>query len=588
MRYHALATDYDGTLAHDGRVSKSTLAALERLRATGRHLILVTGRELDELLEIFPEIDLFEWVVAENGALLYRPATREETLVAAAPPAEFAQALRDRGVKRISIGRSIVATWQPYENLVLEVIKDLGFDLQVIFNKGAVMVLPAGVNKASGLLAALQRLGLSPHEVVGIGDAENDQAFLTICECSAATANALPSVKARVDLVMSHDHGAGVAELIQLLVDRDLQDAEERLVRHNLLLGTTPEGNEIGLPPYGRNLLVAGPSGSGKSTVATGLLERLAEHHYQFCVLDPEGDYDGLEAAITLGNPQRGPAADEVLAVLAKREQNVVVNLVGLPLADRPPFFLGLLSRISELRARTGRPHWLIIDEAHHLLPATWSPVTLTLPGDLKQSLFITVHPNQVAPSILESIGTLIAVGESPEETVKEFCEVLSITEPGNLPVLLEPGEVLFWERKLALEPSLVRVAPSRSLRRRHSRKYAEGELPPERSFYFRGPQARLNLRAQNLILFLQLADGIDDETWQFHLVREDYSRWFRTNIKNDELADDALHIEHRADLSAAESRRLIRECVLRYYTLPASTRLPMPGTDAEPVHREA
>ena len=85
MRYHALACDYDGTLARNGRVDGRTLAALERLLATGRKLILVTGRELDQLLGIFPEINLFERVVAENGALLYRPASREEKLLGEPP-----------------------------------------------------------------------------------------------------------------------------------------------------------------------------------------------------------------------------------------------------------------------------------------------------------------------------------------------------------------------------------------------------------------------------------------------------------------------------------------------------------------------
>ena len=50
------------------------------------------------------------------------------------------------------------------------------------------------------------------------------------------------------------------------------------------------------LPPYGVNVLVAGTSGSGKSTLATGLLERLAEQDYQFCIVDPEGDYEASMA----------------------------------------------------------------------------------------------------------------------------------------------------------------------------------------------------------------------------------------------------------------------------------------------------
>jgi hypothetical protein len=228
MRYSVLACDYDGTIAHHGRVSADTMAALQRLLATGRRLVLVTGRELDELLAIFPELPLFEWVVAENGALLYRPSTRAEKALAEPPPEAFVRALRRRGVTPLSVGRVIVATWQPHETAVLEVIREHGLELQVIFNKGAVMVLPAGVTKATGLARALQEMGLSPHESVGVGDAENDHAFLSLCECAAAVSNALPALKERADLVTRGDHGVGVAELIDQMIESDLAVIEGR------------------------------------------------------------------------------------------------------------------------------------------------------------------------------------------------------------------------------------------------------------------------------------------------------------------------------------------------------------------------
>ena len=201
MRYLALATDYDGTLAKDGHVDEPTLAALERFRDSGRRLILVTGRELDELLGIFPQVDLFERVVAENGALLYRPAGREEKLLGEPPPPALVEAIRKRGVSPLSVGRGIIATVEPHQGAILEAIRELGLEWQVIFNKGSVMVLPSGVNKATGLSAALEELNLSPHNVVGVGDAENDHAFLALCEFSAAVANALPTVKERADFV---------------------------------------------------------------------------------------------------------------------------------------------------------------------------------------------------------------------------------------------------------------------------------------------------------------------------------------------------------------------------------------------------
>src|SRR5262249_29005143 len=277
-------------------------AALEKLLATGRRLVLVTGRELDELLGIFPEVSLFEWVVAENGALLYRPGTREEKVLGDRPPAEFVQKLKERGVGPISVGRVIVATWEPHETVVLQTIHDLGLELQVIFNKGAVMVLPGGITKATGLAAALKEMKLSAHEVVGVGDAENDHAFLSTCECAAAVANALPAVKERADVVTAGRHGVGVAELIDELGATDLARMDGKVERHQLLLGKPADGKEVKLPRYGPGVLIAGPSGSGKSTVAASLIERLREHRYQFCIIDPEGDYERLEGAITLGS----------------------------------------------------------------------------------------------------------------------------------------------------------------------------------------------------------------------------------------------------------------------------------------------
>ncbi len=156
MHYVALATDYDGTIAHDGEVDEPTLAALERLRGASRRLVLVTGRDLDDLIRCMPRLDLFDIVVAENGAVLYWPATRQERTLAAPPPPEFIDRLREASVSPLSVGRVIVASWEPNEGKVLAVIRDMGLELQIIFNKGAVMVLPAGVNKESGLRAALE------------------------------------------------------------------------------------------------------------------------------------------------------------------------------------------------------------------------------------------------------------------------------------------------------------------------------------------------------------------------------------------------------------------------------------------------
>ena len=224
MHYLALATDYDGTIADDGVVDKPTLAALERLRGGARRLILVTGRDLTNLQRVMPRLDLFDLVVAENGALLYDPANHEVQALGDAPPLAFVERLRELGVAPLWLGRVIVATWEPNERKVLSAIHDLGLNLQITFNKGAVMVLPVGVTKASGLRGALAQLGLSPLNCIGVGDAENDLAFLDVCGLPVAVANALPSVKERAAFVTTGTRGAGVAELIDQLLATDLAE----------------------------------------------------------------------------------------------------------------------------------------------------------------------------------------------------------------------------------------------------------------------------------------------------------------------------------------------------------------------------
>jgi hypothetical protein len=228
MRCLALACDYDGTLAKDGCVAEATLSALKRLKASGRKLLLVTGRELPELLLVFPDVGIFDCAAVENGALLYDPAMREETLLAAPPPNIFLNTLRERSVQPLSTGRVIVATLRPQADTVREAIRDSKVDLQLVFNKESLMVLPTGVDKATGLAAALATLELSSPNVAGIGDAENDLGFLAQCGWSAAVDNALDLVKEQVDIVTRGARGEGVAELIEMILSDDLQSVRPR------------------------------------------------------------------------------------------------------------------------------------------------------------------------------------------------------------------------------------------------------------------------------------------------------------------------------------------------------------------------
>jgi hypothetical protein len=180
------------------------------------------------------------------------------------------------------------------------------------------------------------------------------------------------------------------------------------------------------------------------------------------------------------------------------------------------------------------------------------------------------VHPESVAPAVLSSIGIVMAVGGASEEVIRGFCEATGQPMPQVPGQAVETGEALFWTPGGNTLPVAFRSDGPRGERRRHLRKYAAGELGPDRSFYFRGPDDRLNLRAQNLVTFLQLADGVDDETWLHHLHKGDYSRWFRESIKDDALTEEAVAMEAASGITAAESRAGIRAAVERRYTLPS------------------
>jgi hydroxymethylpyrimidine pyrophosphatase-like HAD family hydrolase/energy-coupling factor transporter ATP-binding protein EcfA2 len=565
MHFIALATDYDETLANEGKVTPETLAALERFKRSGRKLVMVTGRELPDLQSVFERLDLFDRVIAENGALLYRPDSRESVELGDPPPPEFIERLHRADIP-LSVGRSIVATVEPHEKVVLDAIRDLGLELQIIFNKGAVMILPAGVNKATGLTAGLDELGLSPHNVAGIGDAENDHAFLRLCGAAAAVANALPSLKAECDLVTRGSRGAGVVELIDRVLEDDLKALAR--ARHQVALAETPEGEAVPIQP-GCVLLAAGSSGGGKSTFVLGLMERLCKQRFQYCAIDPEGDYEHVEGAVVLGTAKRPPRPSEVMELLQGVRENAIVNLVGLAFADRAAFLAELFPQLLELRTRTARPHWIILDEAHHLLPAGHDPVALALPERMTGLVMVTIEPRQIAPSALERVDEILLMGQKPQELAEEFRQAVGERAHPQLGGDLPKGTAVLWRRSDG-GTRAVRLIEPRQQRKRHARKYAEGRLPEERSFYFRGPENKLKLRAQNLTVFLQMAEGVDEDTWMHHLRAGDYSRWFRDCIKDEELAREAAAIELDG-MDAEESRTRIREAVERRYTAPAN-----------------
>ena len=575
MNIHVFATDYDGTIAEGNHVSDATARALARVRATGRKVLLVTGRMLPELQSVCPDLErMFDAVVAENGALVYFPERRDVRTLGDPPEPSLIEALRRRGVP-FDLGRAILATEATFAEAALAAIQETGVERSLVFNKGALMLLPGGITKGTGLAAALATLELSAHNMIGIGDAENDHAFLSMCECAVAVADAVPALRERADYVTRGMAAQGAVEFIEEHVLNDLVDIVPRLARHQLPLGEGAGGAPVAVPAHGTRLLIIGPSGSGKSTLTGVLAERIIESGRSMLLLDPEGDYRTLsemEGVVVFGGKgeQALPAPEEIHQLLRHSRTSLVLDLSAMARVEKVAYATKALAVAAAVRSSTGLPHWLIIDEAHHVLPAEGSPAAdLVRPGAEGLAL-ITLDAAELAPSVRPMPNVVASTELAAFHAGLRTVLAARASRNGALPLdgpALERGEAaLAW---LEPEPHAVRfrVTRRRVHHRRHIRKYTEGELPPERSFFFRGPAGALNLRAVNLARFVELAEGVDEATWAHHLTGGEYSAWVRQMIKDPELADEIATIE-TAGGPPAESRRQVLERVRARYAV--------------------
>jgi hydroxymethylpyrimidine pyrophosphatase-like HAD family hydrolase len=566
MWFHVLACDFDGTLATDGQIAPETMAALRRVRESGRRVVLVTGRQFADLLAVCPNLDFFDLVVAENGAVLFDPRAKQVEDLAEPPPARFLTALEHLGVP-FSTGRIIVSSVVPHETAILEAIRTLGLELHIIFNKESVMVLPGGVSKESGLRAALHRLGISRHNTIGVGDAENDHAFLHASGFSVALANAVPALRETADLVTKAPNGAGVRELIDGPLRDDLEAYRPHLLERTIELGTDDTGAPVWYPVLGPSLLITGASGSGKSTLTGVLVERLVRRDYVVCLLDPEGDYRTLaehEGIVRLTSEAGTEAtqAEEVESLLRHRSTSVAIDLSALDREGRIRAAARFLHAIQRLRAETGAPHWVVVDEAHHVFPPGGSPAQEMFDFEWRGVCLVTNEPEQTAPEVLRVARHVLST--SIGAVTRTFPLIAREQVPGGE---LESGEALdiVLVDGAPAQVRRFRVARRETEHRRHVKKYATGRLPPERSFRFRGPDGALDLVAHNLETFTMLVKGVDDATWRYHLANGDIARWLREEIKDPALADEIRALE--ADPDVQRTREAVLAAIGRRYT---------------------
>jgi hydroxymethylpyrimidine pyrophosphatase-like HAD family hydrolase len=544
--FRAVALDLDGTLAVGDRVSEEILATIDETRSD-RAVLLMTGRVRRDLDRVFPGLMAhFDAVVTENGAVL--STSKISRLLYEPVDIEVDKVLADRGVAATR-GEVLLAIDSRDGVVASQVITDLGLDCQVVHNRGSAMILPAGVTKAAGLLAALEALGLSIHNTIAVGDAENDLSLLRGVELGAAVADAVPSVADHADLVLDHPNGAGVVALLR----GPLLRGHQRLCpqRRWVSIGWFEDASPVRLPGSQSSVLVSGDTGSGKSYLAGLLAERWIDAGYSVLVIDPEGDHLGLSERADvhlIDAATRLPAPHELISMLSVGHGSVVLDLSGLDVDAQLAYLRHLPDAVAAGRASHGVPHWVVYDEAHErswlddqtnwiaeagTCLVTWRPELL--PSELSRTVDFAISVSTIRPNPRSE--------EANRPELRGSLVSADMTQPFHI------GH---------------RVSPHV----RHGHKYAYTPLPASRRFYFHGPSA--SEAAATLEEFSRRLLSCNLDVLDYHLTRGDFSRWVSGTLADYSLATELSDIEHdvanRRAASLEQARRQVTDAIRHRY----------------------
>ncbi|QGN33504.1 HAD hydrolase family protein [Microlunatus sp. Gsoil 973] len=519
--FRAVAFDLDGTLAVNGRVDPDVLTAIDHARRQ-RRVLLVTGRVRADLDREFPGLSHhFSALVTENGAVLTLAGEGPaETRLLREPIDEAVdKALAERGIVS-SRGEVLVAIDGRDAIEAADVIAALGLDSQVVRNRDRAMIVPAGVTKGTGLSAGLVALGLSNHNAIAVGDAENDLSLLQAAEVGAAVGNAVPSLVERADLVLDKPDGAGVIRLL----DGPLLAGRQRLcpVRRWVGIGSYDDGSPATVPGSQSSLLVTGASGSGKSYLAGLLAEEWIAAGYSLLVIDPEGDHVGLcrLPGVHLVDGDAGlPSPHDLLALFRLRQASVVLDLSSLEPDAQLDYLDRLPAAIAAERARSGVPHWVLYDEAHQ---QAWLEQSHKISVGIGSCL-VTWRPELLSADVTDNVDVAIRIADGTGSNTGRT--EATLTTAGRT-------------RRF-------RIGRRISEHVRHQRKYAVTPLPPDRRFYFRDQnQGASSGAAATLEEFRHRVGHIDSNTLEYHLARGDFSRWVAGVLTDRTLAGELARVE--------------------------------------------
>lgn len=530
------------------------MEALERARAAGLKLILVTGRTFFELMRVCDRLEVFDAVVAENGGVVYEPRSGILQDQAPPPPPHLLSELDRRGLS-YQRGRVIIGLARHDEAAVEEALAAVGVSRDLVHNRAALMLVPEGISKGTGVRKVIRDLGLSFHDVLALGDAENDLEFFAACGWTACPGDAMALLRERADWVFPGEDGASVAAAITgpILSGRLPVHLSPR---HRLVLGwAMGSAASVTIPARGVNLLVHGDPLSGKSALVGAIVEQLVAERYAVCVLDPEGDYRVLGALSGVAC-EEVDGAEAMARVVTRFDANpaacVVADLSTLPHPDKVRLIGEGLRMLGEFRRRHGFPHWIVVDEAHYVLHGQGVD-TEALSPDGKGMCLASYRSSWIRPSLtaLADVCVLSRTTDAGElGFLRDRLDALGADGEALVSVLpgLPVGEFILVQPGLGGRPVPLSFLPRRreTAHVRHLAKYADAQVGPGRRFVFRTPDGREVGSAESLTGFLEALDCVDPASLDWHARRGDFSRWVTDVFSDRELGRQLSKAEHR------------------------------------------
>ncbi len=554
VKLSTIALDYDGTVARNDILDPEVRQAIAEARAQGIVVVLVTGRILEDLRRVAGDLHFADAVVAENGAVIEFPDSGYSRVLGPPLPAALLTELQQEGV-HFGAGQAIIDASSDIAPRLLTILQRLELPLVLAFNRGRVMVLPQAISKGTGLRAALAILRLSPHNTVGVGDAENDHELLQSCEVGVAVAWGSEVLKAAADYVLPGDAPAAVAAYIQTLVKSGLIPEPHKTRRH-LLLGHTDEGCPLTIAIRGRNVLVAGDTKTGKSWVTGSMCEQMILFGYSLCVLDPEGDYTSLEAlpgVVVFGGADPLPRPRDLVRVLRHADVSLVIDLSRTPYQEKLEYLRSVLPALATLRRHTGLPHRIIVDEAHYFLEDPHVPALLDL--DVTGYALVTYRASKLRRDLLATCQAIIVTRESDPQEVRALRALCQSCQDapseraweqlfGNL-VIGEAVVLPITEEALG-RVRRIRLAPRLTPHVRHFTKYIDLPVPEGRAFVFWRDGVPTGRRAQTLREFVSVVEQSPIAVLDGHLRRHDFSRWIADALGDYPLGQTLRQLEDR------------------------------------------